>query len=395
MKISQRAQNIKPSATFKVAGKAKEMNRRGENVINLGVGEPDFPTPEKIKNAGIEAINNNHTRYTMNPGIPELREAIVNKLKNENGLDYTVDEIIVNCGAKHSIYNSLLAITDPGDEVIIPAPYWVSYPHMVNLAQGVPVVIDTTQESGFKITAEQLKAAITPKTGSIILCNPSNPTGGAYTAEELKAIAEVVKENNITVISDEIYEKLVFDDFKFASFGSVLPDLKDNTIVINGVSKAFAMTGWRVGYCAAPMDVIKSINKIQGHTTSHACSISQYAALEAMQGECPEVETMRIEFEKRRNYLQAEMNKIEGVSCNLPEGAFYLFPNISGLLELSPEIKTSEDIAMYLLETGKVATVPGSAFGAEGFIRLSYATSMEELKEAVRRINEAVDNLRK
>jgi aspartate/methionine/tyrosine aminotransferase len=381
---------------MKVAAKAKQMRSEGHDVVNLSMGEPDFPTPENIKNAAKKAIDDNQTKYTINAGTVELREAIVNRIKEDYNLDYSINEIIVSCGAKHSVFNSIQAICSEGDEVIIPAPYWVSYPHMASLAQAKSVVIDTSEETGFKITAAQLKEAVTPKTKALILCNPSNPTGSAYTKQDLEAIAGVVRENDFFVIADEIYDKLVYDGFEFTSFPTLGEDIKNKTILINGVSKAYSMTGWRVGYTAAPLDVVKGINKIQSHSTSNACSIAQAASVEAFAGPQGAVSEMKAQFEERRNYIHEALNSIEGISAILPEGAFYLFPNVSGLLGKSAgstRIENSYDLSMFLLEEGKVATVPGSSFGAEGFIRISYADGLDNLKKAVERIKEAASKL--
>lgn len=396
LSVSKRVNNIGVSPTMKVAAKAKELKAQGLNVIDLSVGEPDFPTPENIKEAAKNAIDSNQTRYTINSGIPQLRQAISDYLKNNCNLEYSINDIIVSSGAKQSLYNTILSIVDPGDEVIIPAPYWVSYPHMVSMAQGESIVIETSQESNFKISPEQLEKAITPKTKALILCNPSNPTGSAYTENELKAIAEVVRKYDMYVISDEIYEQLVYDDFKLVSFASFDDEIKAKTITVNGVSKTYAMTGWRIGFTAGPSDVINGINKIQSHSTSNAASISQYAALEAFSGPQDAVPFMKGEFAKRRNYLHEELNKIEGISCNLAEGAFYLFPNIKGLFGKSNgtvKIENSTDFALYLLNEAQIAAVPGSAFGAEGFIRLSYATSLENLEDAVNRIKDVLAKL--
>lgn len=396
MAVSKRVNNIGVSPTMKVAAKAKELKAQGLNVIDLSVGEPDFPTPENIKEAAKKAIDANHTRYTLNSGIPQLRQAISDYLKNNCKLDYSPNDIIVSSGAKQSIYNSILSIVDPGDEVIIPAPYWVSYPHMVSMAEGESVVISTTLESNFKITADQLEKAITPKTKALIMCNPSNPTGAAYTPVELKAIADVVRKHDMYVISDEIYEQLVYDDFKLVSFASFDEEIKAKTITVNGVSKTYAMTGWRIGFTAGPSDVINGINKIQSHSTSNAASISQYAALEAFAGPQDAVANMKVEFAKRRNYLHKELNSIEGISCNLAEGAFYLFPNVEGIFGKSNDsvkIENSTDLALFLLNEAQIAIVPGSAFGAEGYLRLSYATSLENLEDAVKRLKEALGKL--
>ena len=381
---------------MKVAAKAKQMKAEGHDVVNLSMGEPDFPTPDNIKEAAKKAIDNNQTKYTINAGTVELREAIVKRIKEDYNLDYTINEIMVSSGAKHSVFNSIQAICSEGDEVIIPAPYWVSYPHMTSLAQAKSVIIETDEETGFKITAAQLKAAITPSTKALILCNPSNPTGSAYTRAELESIAEVVRENDFYVIADEIYDKLVYDGFEFNSFPTFGEDIKMKTILINGVSKAYSMTGWRVGYTAAPVDVIKGINKIQSHSTSNACSIAQAASVEAFAGPQDAVAEMKAKFEERRNYIHEALNSIDGISAILPEGAFYLFPNVSALFGKSAgdiTINNSYDLSMYLLEEGKVATVPGSSFGAEGFIRISYADGLDNLKKAVERIKEATSKL--
>ncbi|KUO59667.1 aspartate aminotransferase [bacterium BRH_c32] len=395
--VSKRINNIIESPTMKVAAEAKGMQARGEHVIDLSVGEPDFPTPRNIKDAAIEAIGNNMTRYTVNPGTVELRKAIQNKFKNDHNLDYTLNEIIVSNGAKQSIFNAVQSIIYIDDEAIIPAPYWVSYPEMITLAHGKPVIVETTEESGFKITPEQLKNSVTPATKLLILCNPSNPTGSAYTKEELEAIAAVAEEHDFYIISDEIYEKLIYEDYKFVSFAELNESMKKRTIVINGVSKAYAMTGWRIGYAAGPENIIKGINKLQSHSTSNASSISQAATVEALNGNQEVVEEMRLEFEKRRNYFYEVITSLEGITCYKPEGAFYLFPNIRHYFGKSTEVMKIEhsfDLSMYLLYEAKVATVPGSSFGAEGFLRLSYATSMENLIEGFERIKTALAKLK-
>ena len=396
MPVSKRVENIGVSPTMKIAAKAKEMRASGEDVVDLSVGEPDFPTPANIKEAAIKAINNNQTGYTINAGTVELRQAIANRIKSDYNLDYGIGDIIVSCGAKHSIFNIIEAICYVGDEIIIPAPYWVSYPEMVSVAQGDAKIIETTQAGDFKITPKQLKDAITPYTKALILCSPSNPTGSVYTKEELEAIAEVILDKNIYVISDEIYDKLVYDDFKFTSFPSLGEEIKKKTILVNGVSKAYSMTGWRIGYTAGPSDVIKGINKIQSHSTSNATSIAQAAAAEAFSGPQDAVEEMRVEFEKRRNFMHEALNSMPGVSANMPKGAFYLFPDVSGVFGKSDgdtKIDNSYDFSMYLLNESKVATVPGSSFGAEGFVRISYANSMENLKKAVERMQNAIAKL--
>ncbi len=396
MNLSNRANSVTVSPTMKISAMAKKMKAEGKNVINLSVGEPDFDTPKNVKNAAIKAIEENKTRYTINSGITELRKAISKKFKIDNNVDFSIDEIIVSNGAKQSLYNTLQAIANPGDEIIIPTPYWVSYPQMATLAGAVPVYLNTDEETDFKITVEQLKHAITEKTKALILCNPSNPTGAAYSKEELLKLAEFILAKNIYVIADEIYEKLIYDDFKFDSFISIIPELKNRIITINGVSKAFAMTGWRIGYAAAEKNIVQAMNKIQSHSTSNANSIAQYAAVEAITGNQDSVGIMRKEFEKRRNFLYTELIKIDGISCYKPQGAFYLFPNIIQLfhnISANRNVNNSYDFAMNLLEKAEVATVPGVSFGAEGYLRLSYATSMENLMESVNRIKNFVKEI--
>lgn len=395
--ISNRASKIQVSPTMKVAGKAKELKAAGVNVIDLSLGEPDFPTPQNIKDAAVRGLREGHTRYTLNPGTMELRKAICQKLQRDNGLTYDPSEVIVSSGAKQSIFNAVMALVNEGDEVIIPAPYWVSYPDMVSLSGGVCVYPLAKEENGFRITAEELEKAITPKTKLLILCNPSNPTGGSYDKTWLQSLADVIKRHNIYVLSDEIYEKLVFDDFKFVSFPSIDPALKEKTILVNGVSKSYAMTGWRIGYTAGPREIISAMDKIQSNSTSGPSAISQFATIEAMTGDQSEVEKMRVEFEKRRNYFYDEIVKIDGFTCYKPEGAFYIFPGIKGFFGKSYKDKTinnSVDFSMFLLEEAQIAAVAGSPFGAEGFIRFSYATSMEQLQDAVARIKKAVQQLK-
>lgn len=381
---------------MKVAGKAKELKAQGIDVIDLSLGEPDFPTPQNIKDAAVRGLAEGHTRYTLNPGTMELRKAISAKLKQDNGLEYDPSEIIVSSGCKQSIYNAVMAVVNEGEEVIIPAPYWVSYPDMVSLSGGVCVFPQTREENGFRITPDELEAVITPKTRMLILCNPSNPTGGSYDEAWLKSIAEVVKKHNFYVLSDEIYEKLVFDDFKFVSFPAVDPGVKSKTILVNGVSKSYAMTGWRIGYTAGPKEVIQAMDKIQSNSTSGPSAISQYATIEALLGDQTEVERMRVEFEKRRNYLYDELTKIPGFTCYKPEGAFYLFPGIKAFFGKSYNgkvIKDSMDFSMFLLEEARIAAVAGSPFGSDGYIRFSYAVSMAQLEDAVKRIKAAVVKL--
>ncbi|GBD91131.1 aspartate aminotransferase [bacterium BMS3Abin04] len=396
MHASKRLSYIGVSPTMKVSAKAKKMKSEGIEVIDLSVGEPDFPTPGNIKEAAKHAIDDNRTKYTINVGLPELREAIANKLKRDNNLDYSISEIVVSSGAKQSLFNTILSMIYVGDELIIPAPYWVSYPHMVSIAQGETVTINTEEENGFRVTPEQLESAVSPFTKGILICNPSNPTGSAYSKKELEELIEVLDGKEIYIIADEIYEKLVYDDYKFVSIASFSEKIKRKTVVINGVSKAYSMTGWRIGFAAGPEEIIGGINKIQSHSTSNASSISQYAAIEAFNGPQEDVEKMRVEFQKRRNFIYDALTSIPNITCYKPNGAFYLFPNISSYLGKSYgkyKINNSVDLAMYLLESAEVAAVPGSAFGSEGFIRVSFATSLQNLELAFKRIQEALMQL--
>lgn len=395
--IADRINKIGISPTMKIAGRAKKMIADGIDVVDFSVGEPDFPTPLNIKNAGKEAFDKNVTKYTVNDGMPELRKAIVKKLKEDNNLDYEINEIIVTNGAKQAIFNAVMAVVNEGEEVIIPAPFWVSYPEMVNLARGVPVIIQTKEKNGFKITADELQKAINSNTKAFILCNPSNPTGAAYNEKELSALVAVLENENICVIVDEIYEKLVYDDFKFRSMASYGEKIKSKTILVNGFSKAYSMTGWRLGYAAAPRKFIEACSKIQSHCTSNASSISQYAAIEALSGSQSEVKRMLMEFQKRRNYAVEKLNSIPGVTCHKPEGAFYVFPNISSYFGKEYNgnlIRNSYGFAYYLLNEAKVAVVPGDPFGMEGYVRISYSTSMEKIKEGMNRIEQALFKLK-
>jgi len=397
--IAKRVQAIAPSETMKISGRAKELQREGKSVISLSQGEPDFKTPQHICDAAVQAIRDGHHGYTMNTGNPELREVICDKLKEENGLEYTPDQIILSNGAKQSIGFSLLATIDPGDEVIIPAPYWVSYPEMVKLAEGKPVIVSTAFDNDFKMTADQLRDAITPRTRMLILCSPSNPTGSCYTAEELEALAEVLLEHpGILVLSDEIYEYIVFED-KHVSIAQVAPVLMDRILVINGFSKGFAMTGWRLGYLAGPASIVKAVAKIQSQETSGPSSISQKAGEAAYLSPRNAVTEMVAAFRERRDYLVDALNRIDGVKCFNPGGAFYAFPDISEYLNSETpsgdRIRNSTDLCMFLLEERGLAAVPGDAFGEPAGIRLSYAASMEHLKEAVKRLSEGLAALKK
>ena len=372
------------------------MKAKGIDVINLSVGEPDFNTPDHIKESAKKAIDDNWSKYSPVPGYPELRKAIVAKLKNENGLDYTINEILVSNGAKQSVCNTIMALVNDGDEVIIPAPYWVSYPQMAKLAGGVPVFIEATFEQNFKITPEQLEAAITPKTRMLILCSPSNPTGSVYSQEELDALAEVIKRHeDVFVLADEIYEHINYVG-RHASIAKC-KDMKERSIIVNGVSKAYAMTGWRIGYIAAPEWIVKGCNKLQGQYTSGPCSVSQKAAEEAYIASQDCVEEMRKAFERRRNLIVELAKDIPGLEVNVPEGAFYLFPKCNSFFGKSDgthTIKTSTDLALYLLEVGHVATVAGDAFGDPNCFRMSYATSDDNIREAMRRMKETLAKLK-
>ena len=390
--LSSRLNRLSPSATLAMSQKSSEMKAQGIDVINLSVGEPDFNTPDHVKEAAKKAIDENWSRYSPVPGYPDLRKAIVEKLSKENGLEYTTDEILVSNGAKQSVCNAVMALVDEGDEVIIPAPYWVSYPQMVKLADGTPVIIEAGFEQDFKITPEQLEAAITPKTRMLILCSPSNPTGSVYSAEELEGLAKVIlSHEDLYVVADEIYEHINYTG-KHASIASV-PGMKERTIIINGVSKAYAMTGWRIGYIAAPQWIVKGCNKLQGQYTSGPCSVSQKAALEAYVASQDCVEEMRQAFERRRNLIVKLAKEIPGLGVNEPQGAFYLFPKCDsyfGKTDGETVINTSTDLALYILEKGHVATVAGDAFGDPACFRMSYATSDENIVEAMRRIKETL-----
>ena len=395
-KLSERLNRLAPSATLAMSQKSSEMKAQGIDVINLSVGEPDFNTPDHIKEAGKKAIEQNFSKYSPVPGYPDLRTAIVNKLENENGLHYTASEILVSNGAKQCVCNAILALVDDGEEVIIPAPYWVSYPQMVKLAGGEPVFIEAGFEQEFKITPEQLEAAITPKTKMLILCSPSNPTGSVYNKEELAALAEVIKRHDdLYVLADEIYEHINYVG-KHESIAQ-FPGMKERSIIINGVSKAYAMTGWRIGFMAAPEWITKGCNKLQGQYTSGPSSISQKAALEAYVASQDCVEVMRQAFEKRRDLIVSLAREIPGLEVNVPQGAFYLFPKCSSFYGKSDgerTINSSIDLAMYLLEKGHVATVGGDAFGDPDCFRMSYATSDDNIREAMKRIKEALAKLK-
>ena len=392
MQVSDRLASLSPSATLAMSQKSGELKAQGVDVINLSVGEPDFNTPDHIKEAAKQAIDENYSRYSPVAGYPALRNAIVAKLKNENGLDYTANQISCANGAKQSVCNTILALINAGDEVIIPAPFWVSYPEMVKLAEGKPVIVPAGIEQDFKITPAQLEAAITPKTKALILCSPSNPTGSVYGAEELAGLAEVLKKYpEIIVIADEIYEHINYIG-KHHSIATI-EGMKERTVIVNGVSKAYAMTGWRIGFIAGPEWIVKAVNKLQGQYTYGPCSVSQKAAEAAYTGTQEPVETMRQAFERRRDLIVKLAKEVPGFEVNKPEGAFYLFPKCSyyfGKSDGNRTIQTADDLAMYLLEVGHVACVGGTSFGAPECIRMSYATSDENIVEAIRRIQAAL-----
>lgn len=394
--LSNRLNRLAPSQTLAMSQKSGEMKAQGIDVINMSVGEPDFNTPDHIKEAAKKAVDENFSRYSPVPGYMDLRKAIVAKLKNENNLEYTTSEILVSSGAKQSVCNTVMALVNDGEEVIIPAPYWVSYPQMVKLAGGTPVIVNAGFEQNFKMTPEQLEAAITPKTRMLILCSPSNPTGSVYTKDELEALAEVIKRHDdLFVLADEIYEHINYVG-KHESIAQ-FPGMKERTIIVNGVSKAYAMTGWRIGFIAAPEWIVKGCNKLQGQYTSGPCSVSQKAAEAAYTTSQECVETMRKAFERRRDLIVKLAKEIPGLEVNCPQGAFYLFPKCSGFYGKSYEGKTinnSTDLAMFLLEEGHVATVGGDAFGDPECFRMSYATSDDNIREAMRRIKETLAKLK-
>jgi len=390
--------NIKPSPTIAVSMKAAELKAQGKDIISLGTGEPDFDTPDNIKEAAKKAIDQGQTKYTAVNGTPELKKAIINKFKNENSLSYETNQIIVSTGAKQIIYNALVASLNPGDEVIIPAPYWVSYPDMVLLAGGQPVIAETTASNNFKLSPSDLEAKITDKTKWIILNSPSNPTGSCYTDAELKALADILlKYPNIHILSDDIYEHLLFDNLKFSSIINVEPALKDRTLVINGVSKAYAMTGWRIGYAAGDAKLVKAMSMIQSQSTSSPSSIGQAAAVEALNGPQDYIASSKKAFQERRDMVVELLNSITGISCNKPNGAFYVFPSCEKLvgktLPNGKKVGNDNDFASYLLEEAGVAVVPGVAFGAPGFFRISYAASTDFLKDALSRIETACSKI--
>lgn len=386
--LSNRVQRVKPSLTLVITAKAAELKRAGKNIISLGAGEPDFETPDNIKAAGIKAIEQGETRYTAVDGIPELKQAIQAKFKRDNGLDYQANEILVSSGGKQSFYNLCQAVLEDGDEVIIPAPYWVSYPDMALLAGGVPVIIEAGIDQNFKITPAQLAAAITPNTKMFVLNSPSNPTGAIYTADELKALAEVLAQHpRVLIASDDMYEHIVLGDSPFVNILEVAPELKDRTLVLNGVSKAYSMTGWRIGYAGGPAAIINAMKTVQSQSTSNPCSISQIASVEALNGDQTCIQTMLTAFKERHKFVVERVNKIKGFKCLPADGAFYMFIDVSEAIKLKG-FATDAELATDILEKVDVATVPGSGFGSEGYLRISFATSMENLENALDRICE-------
>ena len=387
--LSSRVQKVKPSATLQITAKANELKSQGIKIVPMGSGEPDFETPNNIKKAAYEAIENGQTRYTPVDGTVELKQAIINKFKRENNLQYSASEVMVSSGGKHVFYNLCQAILDSGDEVIIPAPYWVSYPDMVILADGSPIIIPTDLEQNFKITPEQLEKSINSKTKLFVLNSPSNPTGAVYSKDELLGLAEVLnRHQHVHIISDDIYEHICLSDNKFINILMADNSLKERTIILNGVSKAYAMTGWRIGFAAGPENIIKAMKKIQSQSTSNPSSIAQAAAVEALEGDQSFIKTMVIEFKKRHDYIVNALNNIDGIECPSSYGAFYSFPKVQGLIDRLG-LKDDLELTAYCLEKLNIALVPGSAFGAPGYIRLSFATSMENIENAVKRLSEA------
>ena len=392
VQLSDRVNSIKPSPTLAVTNRAAELRAAGKNIIGLGAGEPDFDTPDHIKQAAIRALNEGFTKYTAVDGTPGLKKAIISKFKQDNGLDYAPNQILVSCGGKQSFFNLSLALLNAGDEVVIPAPYWVSYPDMVLVADGKPVIVTTTQAQRFKMTAAQLEAAITERTRLVVINSPSNPTGVAYSLEELKALADVLKKHpKVLIATDDMYEHILLNDQPFCNILNACPELYERTIVLNGVSKAYSMTGWRIGYAAGPAKLIGAMKKIQSQSTSNPTSIAQVAAQAALEGDQGCVAEMVKAFRQRHDYVVAALNEIEGVECIPADGTFYAFPSFQGVIDADPRFENDLDLAEFLLGEAGVALVPGSAFGAPGNMRLSFATGMETLKDAIGRIKKAIE----
>ena len=396
MKLSARINSIKPSPTLAITMKANALRAEGRDVIGFGAGEPDFDTPDNVKKAAIQAIEEGFTKYTPVGGIDELKDAIIGKLNRDNKLNYTRAQIVVSCGAKHTLYNLAQVLFEEGDEVIIPSPYWVSYPDIVILTGAKPVILKTNASAGFKIGPGQLEEAINSRTKAVIINSPSNPTGVAYTQAELAELAEVVVQKDVLAISDDIYEKILYDGMSFANMATVNADMKERTMVVNGVSKSHAMTGWRIGYAAGPVEIIAAATKLQSQNTSNPTSIAQKAAVEALNGDQAIVAKMVTEFERRRNIIVEKLNAIPGITCMTPQGAFYVFPDISGLFGKSYRgrtITTSSELATYLLDEASVAVIPGGEFGNDDHLRLSYATSMSNIEKGLKRIRDAIMKL--
>jgi len=396
MKLSQFTRQLKPSETLAISTKAKTLRAQGRNIIDFGLGEPDFATPSNVIRAAEHAMAEGFTKYTPPAGLPALRQAIADKLKRENDLDYTPEEIIVSCGAKQALYNVAMVLLDAGDEVLIPGPYWVTYPTQVLLAGGTPVIIPTTVANDFKITGDMLRRYLTPKTKGLILNSPCNPTGAVYTPAELEDLARVLLDTDLFIITDEIYEHIIYDGLKQISIATLDPALKARSIVVNGFSKAYAMTGWRLGYCAGPREVIEMCDRLQSQTTSNATAFAQVAGIEALTGPQESVGAMAQAFEERRNFVVQRLNAIHGITCNTPRGAFYIFPNIAALFGRRAQgqpLTTAAEVADYLLEAAGVAVVPGDAFGDDHYMRISYASSMAELEDGLTRIDQAVQQL--
>ena len=396
MKLSKLAKTLKPSATLAITAKAKELKTQGIDVIGFGAGEPDFDTPVNIKEQAKKSIDSGFTKYTAAGGIVELKDAIINRIKNDYELDYKRNEILVGAGAKHVLYNLFQVLIDSGDEVLIPSPYWVSYPEQVRIAGGAPVIIPGSQESNFKITKNQIEKLITDKTKAIVLNYPSNPTGTTYDKEELEGFAQIAIKNNLIIISDEIYDKIIYREEKHISFPQLGDEVKERTILVNGVSKSYSMTGWRIGYAAGNSNVISAMNNLCGQSTSNPTSISQMAAIEAFAGPQEPIQKMLIEFKERRDFITSALNEIDGVNCVIPEGAFYVFPDISNFFGKEyngKKITNSMEISDFLLDVAKVAVVPGVEFGSDNHIRISYATSMSDIKEGMERIKKSLSQL--
>lgn len=397
MRLAERVSRIKPSATLEIVAKAAAMKSEGIDIIGFGAGEPDFDTPENVKKAAIEALKKGYTKYTPVSGINGLKDAIIAKLQRENGLTYNRNEIIVSCGAKHSLYNIAQAMFEEGMEVIIPSPYWVSYPELIHLAGATPVIVNTSEEEDFLLTSEKFERAITKRTKALILNYPSNPTGATYDLERLEEIARIAVKHNIYIISDEVYEKLIYTDLRHISIASLGEEIKELTILVNGLSKTYSMTGWRLGYTAGQKTLITAMNNIQSQSTSNPTSFAQYGGIEALNGNQDDVFKMVEEFKKRRDYIVRRLNMMRGISCFNPSGTFYVFPKISyyyGKIFKGHTIRNSMEMTEYLLKEGHVAVVPGAAFGADNYLRLSFATSMKNIEGGLNRIEDALDRLK-